>query len=172
MKYWITTDTHFGHRKLVLEGIRPPLFSDLILKRLKSVLLPDDVLIHLGDVSLDDDIVWNAKLIELSPCKKWLVRGNHDKHSDTWYMAQGWDFVADRIRTKKYGAEILFSHIPVKDDGYDLNIHGHFHNSDRRKNEPELLAIANEKQVLVALELTNYMPATLKQLVSQRASMA
>ena len=166
MRYWITTDTHFGHELLVREGIRPPLFEDLILKRLKDVLPPDDILIHLGDISFNNDAVWNARLIEISPCKKWLIKGNHDKHSDTWYLARGWDFVADRIRMHRFGAEIVFSHIPIKDDGYDFNIHGHFHNNDHRKVEPELIAIANDKHVLVAIENTNYMPVTLKQLVS------
>ena len=166
MKYWITTDTHFGHGLLVREGIRPPLFGDMILERLKDVLLPDDVLIHLGDISFDDDAVWNTKLIEISPCKKWLIKGNHDKHSDTWYLARGWDFVADRIRMHRFGLDIVFSHIPIKDDGYDVNIHGHFHNNDHRKVEPELIAIANDKHILVAIEDTNYMPVTLKQLVS------
>lgn len=168
MKYWITTDTHFGHRKLVQEEIRPPLFGDMILDRLKSALLPDDVLVHLGDISFDDDAVWNAKLMEVSPCKKWLVKGNHDKHSDTWYLRCGWDFVGDRIRMHRFGAEIVFSHMPIKDDGYDFNIHGHFHNNDHRKLEPEMVAIANKKHILVALEEINYMPITLKQLLTMR----
>ncbi len=95
MNYWITTDTHFGHKKLIDEEARPINFESSILKRLKDVLRPDDILIHLGDVSFKDDKKWHSMLIELSPCKKWLILGNHDSHSDTWYMKHGWDFVAD-----------------------------------------------------------------------------
>ncbi len=165
MKYWITTDTHFGHELLIREKIRPSYFAETVLRKLKQALEPDDVLIHLGDVSFKDDAMWNAKLMEVSPCKKWLVKGNHDKHSDFWYLSRGWNFVADRIRMHRFGVEIVFSHIPIKDDGYDFNIHGHFHDNDHRKLEPELVAIANDKHVLVALETINYMPITLKRLI-------
>ena len=168
MNYWITADTHFGHT-LLEEDIRPPNFSELILKRLGAVLSPDDVLIHLGDISFGDDLKWNKKLIAVSSCKKWLIRGNYDNHSDTWYLSRGWDFVADRIRMKRFGADIVLSHIPVKDDGYDINIHGHFHGDNHRKHEPEMVSIANAKHMLVALELTNYMPVTLKNLVQGKA---
>lgn len=167
MNYWITTDTHFGHNLMTDDLVRPTNFSELIFKRLKNSLGDDDILIHLGDVSFSDDIKWNERLIAISSCKKWLVKGNHDNHSDTWFMRRGWDCVADRIRMKKFGAEIVFSHIPIKDNGYDLNIHGHFHDSEHRKNEPEMVAIANDKQILVALELTNYMPVNLKRLVRE-----
>ena len=85
MNYWITADTHFGHT-LLEEDIRPPNFSELILKRLGAVLSPDDVLIHLGDINFGDDLKWNKKLIAVSSCKKWLIRGavcDYSKYRET-----------------------------------------------------------------------------------------
>ena len=171
MNYWITTDTHFNHSMLVELGVRPVGFSEMILKKLKNTLQPKDVLIHLGDICFgisDTQLIWNERLINISPCQKWLIRGNHDQKSDSWYLDRGWNFIANRFGMNKYGKDILFSHVPVKDNGYDINIHGHFHDANHRKHEPELLAIANDKQVLIALELTNYMPVNLKQLVKQQ----
>ena len=97
-------------------------------------------------------------------CKRWLVRGNHDSKSYSWYSEHGWDFIAERITMKMFGKTIAFSHMPIKDDGYDINIHGHFHNSDHRRHEPELLAIKNEKQKLVMMEHV-YAPVNLQSLV-------
>jgi calcineurin-like phosphoesterase family protein len=82
-----------------------------------------------------------------------------------WYLNRGWDFVADSFTVDIYGGEILFSHVPKRDTGYMLNIHGHFHNSDHRRHEPDLVAVKNERQILVAMEYNNYQPFSLRALV-------
>ena len=63
---------------------------------------------------------------------------------------------------------ILFSHKPMIDTGYDMNIHGHFHNCVEKSYEPELAAIANVKQFLFIIENTNYKPLLLKSIVEER----
>jgi len=63
--------------------------------------------------------------------------------------------------------KILFSHKPQIDTGYDLNIHGHFHNSDHRRQEPELKAIANPKHHLIMME-HHYEPQSLRSIVESR----
>ena len=164
MNYWLITDTHFGHDKMYKFCDRPEDFEEKILKNIERNVHHEDILIHLGDICWGNDAEWHEKLMKHAGCKRWLVRGNHDSKSYSWYVKHGWDFVAERITFKMFGKEIAFSHMPLADDGYDLNIHGHFHNSDHRRHEPGLLAIKNEKQKLIMMEHI-YAPVNLKCLV-------
>lgn len=167
MKYWLITDTHFGHDKLVVWGARPFDFGTRIMDALVSTVTEEDVLIHLGDISFGGDAEWNLYLKKLK-CKKWLTTGNHDKRTISWYISHGWDFVAEAILIPLYGYRILLSHIPQPDSPtYDINIHGHFHNTDHRKHEPAISAILTDKHVLLALENNNYRPWDLQKVIEQ-----
>jgi len=75
--------------------------------------------------------------------------------------------VGDSFTLNKYGSTILFSHMPQVDTGYTWNVHGHFHNTDHRSHEPELVAIKNDRQILVAMEHLHYQPIELKTLLEQ-----
>lgn len=162
---YVTTDTHFNHRKLEEFTGRPSNFEEQIHKWLVR-LTSDDVLIHLGDICIGRDEDMHQRYIEPLVCKKWLVKGNHDKKSNHWYLSHGWDFVATFIADTYFGKKILFSHVPQPIGDYDLNIHGHFHNSDHRRREPELLAIYTDKHRLVALENTDLKPVILEHLLT------
>ena len=164
---YISTDTHFSHKKVIDFCDRPENYEELIWKGFQEI--PDgSVLIHLGDVCMGDDEEKHQKYIApLTNIKKILVKGNHDHKSNSWYLRNGWDFVCRQFKDKYFGKYILFSHMPQKDDGwYDINIHGHFHNTDHRSHEPELVAIKNDKQYLVAVEYTNYKPVRLETIIN------
>jgi calcineurin-like phosphoesterase family protein len=170
MTYWLITDTHFGHKKMIAFCGRPQGFEDKILSNLKQCLNPKDVLIHLGDVCIGNDAVWNDNIVNASlGATRILLKGNHDKKSNSWYLDHGWHFVAERIFDTYFGNKILLSHYPIEDIGYDINIHGHFHNSDHRRHEPELVAIKNSKQKLLAIEHTNLMPVKLENILSPKS---
>ena len=165
MNYWLITDTHFGHKAMLEYCGRPENFSEKILHNLITQVKPNDILIHLGDICIGNEVEWHNRLNSVQG-KHWLVRGNHDKKSNTWYLSHGWDMVCDQFRDKYFGKIIMFAHKPVVWDGeYDINVHGHFHNSDHRRQEPELLAIKNGYQKLLALEYTNYQPVMLKKFI-------
>ena len=165
MKIYLTTDTHFGHKKLIEFG-RPENFEEVIFNHLKE--LPDDcLLIHLGDVGLGGDGEVHDKYIKPLKMRKILVRGNHDRKSDSWYLEHGWDFVCERFENTYFGKKIMFSHIPVRDNNfYDLNIHGHFHNSEHHTQEAYILAVMNNKHKLLALEHTYYKPVNLEKFIT------
>ena len=98
-----------------------------------KVLSKKDVLIHLGDVAFYGDDLWHDSFTKACKCKKWLVKGNHDKRTNSWYLSHGWDFVADEIRIKIFGKEIIFTHKPFQfyeDElqNNQINVHGHLHN--------------------------------------------
>ena len=164
MEIYIITDTHFNHRKLVGYNNRPQEFDDLIWNGLKD--LPRGcVLIHLGDICMGKDEEVHKRLASYD-FKKILVKGNHDKKSNYWYLQHGWDFVCDQFSDTYFGRKILFSHKPIMwDKKYEINIHGHFHNTDHRRHEPELMAIKNDYQKLLAIEWTDYKPVLLEDFI-------
>jgi calcineurin-like phosphoesterase family protein len=158
MKIWLTTDTHFGHKKLIEWG-RPEDFEYQIWTGLLSCR-PGEVLIHLGDVCIGHDE--DAHRINIQPlqCLKVLVRGNHDHKSNSWYFDHGWDLVVDSFTTTLYGKRIEFSHKPLpKREGIDMNIHGHWHGNDHRQDECPFYDDSYHRQI--ALEWTNYKPVEL-----------
>jgi calcineurin-like phosphoesterase family protein len=168
MNYWITTDTHFGHDNLIEYDSRPKNFSDIIIKNLYDMIKKDDILIHLGDICFGNDEIWH-KVISSLGCKyKWLIRGNHDRKSSNWYFNHGWHFVGNAIILKRYGLNILLTHIPKRDLSYfDINIHGHFHNTNFRKHELEIASTLNVKHVLLAQEYNNYKPWKLETIIKK-----
>ena len=165
MKYWVVTDTHYGHDKLTKLCGRPKDFSERIHKSLFKTIKYDDVLIHLGDVCWGNDAIWHTAYIAPLTCTKVLVRGNHDKMSNPWYLDHGWSFVCDSFTLDLFGTSILFSHKPAIDSGYGLNLFGHFHSNDHHSYEPELVATFNKKQVLLAMEFNHYQPFSLNSVV-------
>lgn len=162
MNIFLTTDTHFSHDKMIEYCGRPEGFENLIVKGFQ-VLRPDDLLIHLGDICIGKDSEQHARYIQPIVCKKILVKGNHDKKSNSWYLSHGWDFVCDSFSDNLFGKRILFSHRPHEDIGeFDINIHGHFHNAEFRKAEVEFEFPLTEKHRLIALEYTSYKLVNLK----------
>jgi calcineurin-like phosphoesterase family protein len=162
MRYWIITDTHFGHGAMKQMCGRPDFFEDKIIKNLRQLLRPADVLIHLGDMAFYKHEYWSKELMSEVQGKKWLVKGNHDKKSISWFMANGWDFVAEEFTLKMFGKKILFSHRPSKYvDGVDLNIHGHHHNTNHHPED-----VMTDKHRLVHIEDT-FSPVLLRNIVER-----
>jgi len=139
---------------------RPKNFNELIIKNLKYIVAKQDVLIHLGDVIAD-------KFNELKPmldqivCKsKILIRGNHDKKTNNWYINNGFDFCCDSLVI----GDVALSHKPLRilPEGVRINIHGHFHNFDFKILDKECGDYHNpEIHKLLALEYTDYKPVNL-----------
>ena len=157
MKVWLTTDTHFGHAKMVEYG-RPADFEERIKNNLEAVVKPEDVLIHLGDVCIGHDSLNNVWFKAELGCRTWLVKGNHDRKSDHWYLEHGWDVVAERIDLDIEGVRTALTHEPLAEMGEaDINIHGHLHNPDHHPDIPRL-----EHRVLISLEQNNYQPVRIR----------
>ena len=126
----------------------------------------DAILIHLGDVCIGDDANMHERFIKSIPCKRILVRGNHDKKSNAWYMDHGWDFVCNRFYDDLYGYKIAFTHKPIPpgcwDGVYDVNIHGHLHNLCHRE------VPKNFMNVLLSLEIDGYAPLSLESFIGKK----
>ncbi len=136
-RIWVISDTHFGHQKMEKYCGRPKNFEEKIIKNLHRLIKPSDVLVHLGDFSIGNNQEWHNRVLKPLQCKKWLVLGNHDRKSNSFYLCNGWDFVGRYILGTWYGKDILFSHVPQwqSDLPFNLNIFGHFHNNPHEDNE-------------------------------------
>ncbi len=172
MKIWLITDTHFNHVNKMIEYCnRPPDYEERIDNGLKMLCSGNNfdektILIHLGDIAIGKDKESTERIVKNTPSiERILIRGNHDKKSSSWYIEHGWDFVCESVNLGFMGKNILLSHKPMVDFGYDINIHGHFHNTDHHNHEPELQAIKNDKQYLLAIEHTNYQPVLLDTII-------
>lgn len=160
MKYWVTSDNHFGHKKIRDFCGRPEGYEQLILEDIGDKVRTGDIVINLGDFGWTEIAFWTKHyMCYTNGCKNWLVVGNHDKDKQTTYLNRGWDVVANKLEINYKDKRIVFSHKPQYDDGYDLNIHGHFHNIAEQKwkiIEPHLFDIKNKKQYLISLEDNDY----------------
>lgn len=160
MKIWVTSDTHFGHAKLIEWG-RDANFNFLELTHHRKMVDADDYLIHLGDFCIGNDEKHHDVWFEnIRTPNRILVRGNHDHKSNGWYLAHGWSAVADQLVLRLFGKQVLFSHIPVDPKLWpviDYNVHGHTHGNLHRDFEVRDFYDKDFHRE-VAMELTKYKP--------------
>ena len=106
---YITSDTHFAHKNILEYENRP--FKDLsdmreqLILNWNSVVSEDDIVIHLGDFGMCNKETATEILTRLNG-KKILIKGNHDNHSDQWFLDAGFD-VADINMTAYMEARAL-----------------------------------------------------------------
>jgi len=130
---YISTDWHCNHGKILQYENRPADFTKRIIVNHSKILTQKDILIVLGDV-------WFNRISELKEaiaqidCKKFLIKGNHDHKSVTWYMRNGFDWCGELLVMHN----ILFSHKPQQRlEGTDFNVHGHFHKTSHKIEDYE-----------------------------------
>jgi calcineurin-like phosphoesterase family protein len=166
MNIWIIADTHFGHKKLQDVSGRPENCDFLMLSNIHKFMQWGDIVIHLGDVCIGDDKKWNNFVsLKTYKGKAILVKGNHDNKSIGWYIENGWDFVCDRFDLNMYGKRIAFTHVPMKkDNSFDLNIHGHLHNTEHHEDQDWFRKSNHHK--LICME-HHYKPVSLKSIMKQ-----
>jgi len=160
MRLMVLSDLHLGHKLMHDLGVRPSNYEDKIFKGLE-ILRSDDVFVCFGDITIGNkDKDWHERLMEVLPCKKWLIKGNHDRKSYGWYLNY-WDFVGETVLLKRHGINILLSHKPQpKEDYFDINVHGHIHHDGH-------VFINDEYHILIELE-SNLNLRNLDSLVQKR----
>jgi calcineurin-like phosphoesterase family protein len=151
MTTFITSDTHFGHRKGILLMNRPFMkeengemvpdthaMDETMIQNWNSVVGPRDTVIHLGDVSWHKDPEHNKRIFQRLNGKVELVLGNHD-HSfprrELYDNLKEISFeridLARNIRVNK--RKVICFHYPIEDwDGRyrgSFHFHGHIHST-------------------------------------------
>jgi calcineurin-like phosphoesterase family protein len=165
MNYYIISDTHFNHRKLIVAGYRPEDFEAKILNSFNRIG-SEDILIHLGDISIGKEIDFHQNTLSKFKFRKYLVRGNHDKRSVSWYLNNGWNFVCDSFSLNMFGKNLTFTHKPVTINKDEINVHGHIHSLHREKEYDGFVYGVNH--VNVSPEVVGYNVISLRSLIERK----
>lgn len=171
---YVISDNHFLHSNIIGFCNRPFTNEDEMNNKMQTLwnatVRPQDIVINLGDY------VWTKGCSELIKTmiqslngRKILVRGNHDKKGNLWYLANGIDFICDRFVWDYNGKRILFLHNPNHITGddlsrYDFILHGHCHN-----NVPFVRRSGNVILVNLSVENIKYTPMPLIPLLNRLA---
>ena len=154
----IIGDTHFEHPKLVEVCGRPKNSDTVVANNWAGKAQDDDISIHLGDVTFGDRHSLK-RILDKIRGKKYLVRGNHDRLTDSQYLWAGFDGVFNELVMN----HVLYTHEPVFIYGgrVDINVHGHLHNLGYDHHSAfggSYMALNDGKHMLYAPELFNYRP--------------
>lgn len=141
---WFTSDTHFGHERVLGFCDRPwdtiaAMNRDLV-DEINRWVAPEDTLYHLGDYSFKMTLEDAANLRKRISCKDvHLVPGNHDK--DWSQPAVSWAFTVEKPITvlKIDKLKLVLSHYPMADwqgmSHESIHLHGHIHTRGMKYNE-------------------------------------
>jgi calcineurin-like phosphoesterase family protein len=160
MKRWIISDTHCYHQILCEICGWPSNFTEIIIKNLIQCVGPKDTLYHLGDVHFGT-IQQLKDIMEQIPGHKILIKGNHDKLTDTKYLECGFDFVCDGLMIDKTiltHQRVYTYQIPIG----GINIHGHSHKMYRKG----IYEDKDRKYIVYTPDAYNFAPVELNKLLA------
>lgn len=168
----VVADNHWNHWNInkychrgysTLEDMN----SDMI-KRWNRVVKPNDLVIHLGDIIFTKGASEEIKkiLTQLNG-RIVLVKGNHDRKSYAFYLANGIDFICERFEWVFNKKKILFVHSPHDITYRDYKtcnyiLHGHSHEKGQFIHKRKNCKIVN-----LSVEQINYTPMNLITLLNR-----
>lgn len=156
MTVFFTSDTHFGHARIIELCNRPfkdvDHMNEVIVARWNAAVSPEDTVYHLGDVAMGP-IEKSLAIIKRLNGSKILVQGNHDRpfmagdnyeKFEKWhraYIDAGFLSVWDYHYFQNFLYPFALSHFPYDGDSHDGDrfsdkrlrdaglplIHGHTH---------------------------------------------
>lgn len=156
-KIFIYSDPHFGHKNVIKYANRP--FSSInemnsqLIKNFNKVVGHDDVVYILGDFSFLNTIS-TAEILKSLNGYKFLIKGNHDRKTNTAYKKMGFTEVYDKpiILMNCF----ILSHEPIDENTGDLiNVYGHLHQNAHNDSPMKFCA---------CVEKTDYKPISLDEI--------
>jgi len=132
MKVFLISDTHFGHKNIINYENRPfeniKEMNDSLIKNWNSIVKKEDKIFHLGDFVFGNKDYANSIISQLNG-DIYLIKGNHDNHSNNWYLDLGIKQVYNYPIL--YSEFYLLSHQPIyiNENTPFINIHGHLHSN-------------------------------------------
>lgn len=154
MKYFVISDTHFGHTNIIKYCNRP--FSSveemdkILIKNWNETVSNEDVVIHLGDVGLNSKEYIRSIISQLNG-KKILIKGNHDNWPDDFYRDTGFNYVSKFPflygGTPDNNGFYLMSHAPLllSETTPYFNFYGHIHNDPKFIDTPTSKCVCVER---------------------------
>lgn len=153
MKYFVISDTHFGHENIIRYCNRPFAsckdMDEAMIKNWNETVTNKDVVLHLGDVGLGNK-EYVAGIIKRLNGKKILIMGNHDNWTEQFYRDAGFHTVS-RFPIL-YNDFFLMSHAPLQlsETTPYFNFYGHVHNDEKY--------VDNATSKCVSVERIGYRP--------------
>lgn len=129
---YVISDTHFNSHNTFNLGRKNKYLNvkehdEAIIKNWNSVVGKNDIVYHLGDICENLNLEQLKRILERLNGHKILIKGNHDKQSDEFYLKAGFEKVYNNFY--QYNEKVILSHFPIPmDNNYFINIHGHLHN--------------------------------------------
>lgn len=127
---YLISDTHFFHSRVIQFENRPfdtvEEMNEILIANWNKIIKPEYLIFHLGDVSLTGFDKSQSVISRLNG-HKFLIKGNHDSHSNRYYKDMGFDDVS--AYPIIFRGVYVLSHEPqykLVDTPY-FNIHGHLH---------------------------------------------
>lgn len=157
-KIYFIADTHFFDDTILRYENRPfKTVSEMnleMISRWNSFIYPEDSVYILGDFC---KVGYESEILTSLYGKKYLVKGNHDIQSNSYYRTAGFQEVYDKpILFEKFW---ILSHEPlyVNENMPYANIFGHVHNSPIYKTY-------SRQHYCVSAERLNYMPISFEEI--------
>ena len=145
MTIWFTSDTHFGHNKIIaycernVENVEQ--MNEVLIQNWNLSVHQGDEVYHLGDFSFCGKAK-TRDIIKRLNGQKFLIRGNHDRSNKTkWWEEAGFAWakdyfvlnVHDSINGQQYHQPIILFHFPIlswdRMSHGSWHLHGHTHDS-------------------------------------------
>lgn len=169
MIYFIS-DSHFEHENVIKYSNRP--FKDIyemreqMIQRWNSVVQPDDIVYHLGDFILGSKEQAKDILDRLNG-NKILIKGNHDNHSDHWYIDAGFLEVHNSLLLNYNNQSILLTHYPYRipeqyKSKYNIHLYGHMH---EKGDELSVYPTFAQNGACLSVERIDYTPLSIDKVI-------
>jgi calcineurin-like phosphoesterase family protein len=162
---WFTSDTHFGHAKIIEFCNRP--FASMeemdeeMIRRWNAVVAKGDTVYHLGDFSLAKDHKAIPRYLERLNGQVHLIYGNHD--AKRLQFLKGFTDVKSYKEIKVGEQKIILCHYAFKvwnKSHYgSWNLHGHSHGSLPRDYQ--------RKQLDVGVDCWAYAPISYEEVAKE-----
>jgi len=165
MKVFLISDTHFYHERAILKTNRPfrnvEEMNEKLIANWNNVVGDNDKVFHLGDVFFYPSQVKMKPILSRLKGYKVLIKGNHDRESDSKYLRAGFQEVHKEYVLNGY----LLTHQPMEEEeirqrqqkeGIIKNICGHVH---------DWLHILKDYHICVSVEVINYTPILLEDVI-------
>lgn len=160
MTVWFTSDTHYGHARILSYTSRPFESVDEMDERMvelwNAVVKPGDSVYHLGDFALCD-IDRALKVVKRLQGQKFLIFGNHDKRlrKDPRFLGH-WIWARDLESIDVEGQKIVLCHYAMR--VWNRSHHGSWqlfgHSHGTLRDDPALL------QLDVGVDCWGYAPVS------------
>ena len=143
-RFWVTSDTHFGHENIIKYCNRPFLnwedMNEKLIENWNARVKPEDVVIHCGDFFMGQLSMIDSVLPRLNGTIIW-VRGNHDQSNRMRLIQEKYQdkvFIAGSQFYLRYRQWFfVFCHLPLSneelleqfeaDNREIVWVHGHVH---------------------------------------------